>query len=75
MNPVQLAIEAVGGQAMAAKICGRSAPAINRWCSRGCLPRTEYTGKTKYAHLLSAAANGKFTAEWLLEEANPDRAI
>jgi len=73
MNPVQIAVEAVGGQTAAAKICNLSVPAINRWYAKGRLPRTEYTGKTNYAHLLAAAGNGEFSAEWLLNAANPDK--
>ncbi|WP_437887032.1 hypothetical protein [Phytobacter sp. V91] len=73
MNPVELAVEAVGGQAAAAKICGKSAVAIHKWVKNACLPRTEYTKKTNYAEMLANASGGKFTAAWLLGEANPDR--
>lgn len=73
MNPVQVAVTAVGGQTAAAKICGLSVVAVHKWCGKGRLPRTEYTEKTNYAHRLAAAAAGKFTAEWLLNAANPDR--
>ncbi|MCD2528722.1 MULTISPECIES: helix-turn-helix domain-containing protein [Providencia] len=73
MNPMQLAVEAVGGQTAAAKICGRSNVAIHKWVKNGSLPRTEYTQKTNYSQLLAEHSNGKFTAEWLLNAANPDR--
>lgn len=73
MNPVEVAVEAVGGQAAAAKICEKSPVAIHKWVKNGCLPRTEYTKKTNYAEKLADASGGKFTAEWLLSEANPDR--
>ncbi|MDK9634286.1 hypothetical protein [Enterobacter hormaechei] len=73
MNPVEVAVEAVGGQAAAAKICEKSPVAIHKWVKNGCLPRTEYTKKTNYAEKLADASGGKFTAEWLLCEANPDR--
>lgn len=73
MNEVKKAIRAVGGPAKAAEICERSVTAIQKWQSKGCLPRTEYTGKTNYAQRLANAAGGKFSAEWLLHEANPDR--
>lgn len=73
MNPVQVAVTAVGGQTAAAKICGLSVVAVHKWCGKGRLPRTEYTQKTNYAHRLAAAAAGKFTAEWLLNAANPDK--
>lgn len=73
MNPMQIAIEAVGGQTAAAKICGRSNVAIHKWVKNGSLPRTEYTKKTNYSKLLAEHSKGKFTAEWLLDAANPDR--
>lgn len=72
MNPVAIAVDAVGGQASAAKICGKSAVAVHKWVKSGCLPRTEYTKKTNYAEMLAEASGGKFTAEWLLLNANPD---
>lgn len=73
MNPVAFAVNAVGGQVIAAKICGKSAVAVHKWVKNGCLPRTEYTKKTQYAKKLAEASGGKFTADWLLAEANPDR--
>lgn len=73
MNPIEYAIKAVGGGAVAAEICGVSNMAISKWKRRGCLPRTEYTGKTKYAEVLAEKSEGIFTAEWLLEKANPDQ--
>lgn len=73
MNPVELVVEAVGGQVMAAKICGKSAVAIHKWVKNGSLPRTEYTKKTDYARRLAEASKGLFTEEWLLKAANPDR--
>ncbi|WP_316389815.1 helix-turn-helix domain-containing protein [Enterobacter cloacae] len=73
MNAVEIAVDAVGGQTAAAKICGLSPVAVHRWVKNACLPRTEYTKKTEYAELLAANSSGKFTAEWLLENANPDR--
>lgn len=73
MNPVEVAVEAVGGQTAAAKICGKSPVAIHKWVKNACLPRTEYTKKTNYAEMLATASGGKFTAAWLLSAANPDR--
>lgn len=43
MNPVQIAVDAVGGQTAAAKICGLSVVAVHKWYAKGRLPRTEYT--------------------------------
>ncbi|ENG2550914.1 hypothetical protein ABTH10_002027 [Citrobacter farmeri] len=73
MNAVEIAVEAVGGQTAAAKICGISPVAVHRWVKNACLPRTEYTKKTEYAELLASNSAGKFTAKWLLDNANPDR--
>lgn len=73
MNPLEIAVEAVGGQAAAARICGKSAVAIHKWVKNGSLPRTEYTKKTDYARRLAQASKGSFTEEWLLKAANPDR--
>ncbi|UAL57454.1 helix-turn-helix domain-containing protein [Edwardsiella tarda] len=72
MNPIKVAVDAVGGQTAAAKICGLSVVAVHKWTVRGTLPRTEYTGKTSYAKKLSSASNGAFTPDWLLSAANPD---
>ncbi|MCW2482242.1 helix-turn-helix domain-containing protein [Candidatus Symbiopectobacterium sp. NZEC135] len=73
MNPVKTAVDAVGGKTNAAKICDLSVVAIHKWVVKGRLPRTEYTGKTKYAEKLAAASNGLFSSDWLLHEANPDK--
>jgi DNA-binding transcriptional regulator YdaS (Cro superfamily) len=43
MNPMQFAIEAVGGQTAAARLCGLSNVAIHKWVKNAALPRTEYT--------------------------------
>jgi hypothetical protein len=75
MNPVEFAVNAVGGQTAAAKICGKSTVAVWKWVQNGCLPRTEYTGKTSYSKLLAEHSNGKFTEKWLLQAANPDKGL
>lgn len=70
-NALAFAFESVGGLGAAAKICGRSYQALNKWRQAARLPRTEYTGETQYAELLAEAAkrNGViFDAAWLLEE-------
>ncbi len=74
MNPVKYAVDTVGGRSAAAGICNRTAVSIHKWIKKGCLPRTEYTGKTHYAELLAAESKGAFTADWLLSAANPDKA-
>lgn len=75
MNYIEYAIKSVGGGVSAAQICLVSNTAVSKWKQRGCLPRTEYTGETNYAQKLAKASNGAFTAEWLLDNANPERAI
>jgi DNA-binding transcriptional regulator YdaS (Cro superfamily) len=73
MNPMQFAIDSVGGQTAAARLCGLSNVAIHKWVKNAALPRTEYTEKTNYSQILADASGGKFTSEWLRHAANPDR--
>jgi len=76
-NAIAYAFEAVGGIGAAAKACNRSYQALNKWRLAACLPRTDYTGETKYASLLANAAerNGNpFDASWLLETSAPKKA-
>jgi hypothetical protein len=42
--------------------------AVSKWLRAGRLPRTEYTGETKYAQVLERAVDGQVTAEQLLEQ-------
>lgn len=75
-NAIAFAFEAVGGIGAAAKICGRSYQALNKWRLAGSLPRTDYTNETTYALLLAEAAklNGiHFEPSWLLEVSAPHR--
>lgn len=77
-NAIAFAFEAVGGIGAAAKICDRSYQALNKWRQAGCLPRTDYTGETRYASLLAAAAVEKgapFEATWLLDASAPQKAV
>ena len=76
-NAIAFAFEAVGGIGAAAKVCGRSYQALNKWRLAACLPRTDYTGETRYAELLATAAqkNGhSFEAAWLLEASSHHKA-
>lgn len=76
-NAIAFAFEAVGGIGAAAKVCGRSYQALSKWRKAACLPRTDYTGETKYALLLAEAARQKgifFDASWLLERSAPQKA-
>lgn len=72
MNPIKKIFDDLGGQTAAARICGVSTVAVHKWLKKGCLPRTDYTGKTSYAKALSIASRGRFTEEWILQAANPD---
>lgn len=76
-NAIAFAFEAVGGIGAAAKVCDRSYQALNKWRLAACLPRTDYTGETRYASQLAEAAaeNGHpFDAGWLLEASSPHKA-
>ena len=77
MNAISLAVEAVGGPVAAAKVCGVRRQAVDKWVTKGALPRTDYTGETRYAERLAAAAAARgqpFDASWLLAEAAPNKA-
>lgn len=49
-----------------ADACGVSQRAIYKWMGNGKLPRTEYTGETKYAEKIALASNGLFSADAIL---------
>jgi hypothetical protein len=73
-SAVAFAFEAVGGIGAAAKVCNRSYQALNKWRQVGRLPRTDYTGETRYAELLATAAKLKgnyFQAAGLLTASAP----
>ncbi|MBA1231488.1 hypothetical protein G7013_17715 [Pseudomonas viridiflava] len=75
-NAIAFAFEAVGGIGAAARVCSRSYQALNKWRLAGCLPRTDFTGETRYACLLSLAAaehGNPFDADWLLEASAPQK--
>ncbi|WP_202959341.1 hypothetical protein [Pseudomonas sp. CK-NBRI-02] len=65
MNSIKAAVVAVGGVACAARLCGVSSRAINKWVAAARLPRTEFTGETRHAENLAKGAKGKFTADSL----------
>ena len=73
MNPIKYAFDAVGGRSKAALLLNRTYMAMSKMEKRGVLPRTEYTGETKYAEILANNSDGKFTAQWLLEKAKPEQ--
>ena len=71
MNPLQEAIDAVGGRTTASTLLGISYVSVRKMAEKGVLPRTDYTGETNYAHILAKNSNGKITEKWLLDKANP----
>ncbi|AIS07256.1 hypothetical protein [Acinetobacter baumannii] len=71
MNPIQLAVEAVGGRTNASLLLGISYNAVRKMEEKGVLPRTDYTEETSYSKILADNSNGKITKEWLLDKANP----
>ena len=76
MSPLKKSIDDAGGVPVVALACGKTPRAVYKWLTAECLPRTEYTGETRYAERISAlaSANGKpFDASWLLAEAHPKK--
>jgi hypothetical protein len=55
------AVDLAGGAIAVAKACGKSRQAVDKWIRSDQLPRTEYTGETRYAELIAelAKARGK----------------
>lgn len=71
-TPLAQVVDTIEGkQVGAGKACGVTPAIIGRWIKQQHLPRTEYTGETHYAEALSKASNGKFSKEWILEQAHP----
>jgi len=76
-TPLQQAIAVIGikkatrGIAIVASRCGVSYQAVRKWYNAGRLPRTEWTGETRYAEIIEAATDGQITREQLL--ATPTR--
>lgn len=76
MRPLKKSIDDAGGVPVVALACGKSPRAVYKWLAADCLPRTEYTGETRYAERIAALAkaNGKpFEVSWLLAEAHPKK--
>ncbi|MBC2659783.1 hypothetical protein H7A76_30485 [Pseudomonas sp. MSSRFD41] len=76
MQALKKAIEDAGGVAAVALACGKTPRAIYKWLASGCLPRTEYTGETKYAAKIASLAKAKgkgFKAARLLADAAPSK--
>ena len=50
------------GLSNVAKACGVSYQAVRKWEKKG-LPRTEWTGETRYAEAISNLSNGQFAKD------------
>lgn len=76
MTALKDSIAKAGGVSRASAVCGVSPRAIYKWLASGSLPRTEYTGETRYAERLAAAAAERgqpFAADWLLAATAPKK--
>jgi hypothetical protein len=74
MKALKKAIDDAGGVFAVSKACEKTPRAVYKWLASGCLPRTEYTGETRYAEKIAelAKANGKpFKAKQLLSDIAP----
>ena len=59
------------GAAKVADLCGLSVRAIYKWRSSNSLPRTEYTGETRYSEILSQALGGSVSAKEIRHFSKP----
>lgn len=78
MRPLRKSIDDAGGVPAVALACGKTPRAIYKWISADTLPRTEYTGETRYAQKISELASTKgkpFDPDWLLAEAHPNKTV
>lgn len=65
MNNLSTIITSVGLTRIA-RACGVAPSAVHRWKSRNTLPRTEWTGETRYAQVI-AQLHGDIAPEDLLK--------
>lgn len=66
METLETAIKDVGVYKVA-KACKISERAVYKWLKNGFLPKTEFFGKTQYAHTIEAISEGKYSADDLLD--------
>lgn len=59
------AIASIGVQKVSDR-CKVSVRAVYKWCEKGVLPRTEYTGETNYAEQIEELSNGQYKKDQLL---------
>lgn len=65
MSAINKAIKQLGASHIGRE-CGRSGEAVRKWGVKGCLPRTDYTGETNYAKIISGMDGCDFTVKQLL---------
>lgn len=76
MSPLKKSIDDAGGVQVVAQACGKSPRAVYKWLTADCLPRTEYTGETRYAEQIAELARARgnpFEPSWLLSAAHPNK--
>lgn len=72
MNPIQRAIDLAGGPVALTRELNKrigkpiTYQALLKWARQGRLPRTEWTGETRYAKAISAALGGRIKVRELL---------
>lgn len=59
------------GAAKVADLCGISVRAVYKWRTSNSLPRTEYTGETRYSEILSQALENVISAEEIRNFSHP----
>lgn len=63
------------GVAKVANLCGISVRAVYKWRTSNSLPRTEYTGETRYSEILSQALENTVSPEEIRDFSNPIKSV